>query len=131
MKIRKLQTKVLLTGILILFMFSIFMGIIAGARGLGSLYPQLNLSAKPFVCPNSQMSYEQHVTEIGSSTYWSASWFCVDEQSGVKRELNPTTVFLLASPLYILVLFALLMLGTYLYWYSSVGPAKNDGLHLW
>ena len=107
------------------------MGHTAGAIGLGSLYPQLNLIAKPFVCPNSEMSYTQNMSQIGSDTYWTAKWFCVDEQLGVKSELAPDSVFLYASPLYIIVVFAALLIITYIYWNSSIGPAKNDGLHSW
>lgn len=37
---------------------------------LGSLYPALNLVAKPFVCPHSQMSYAQNVSQIGYLLDW-------------------------------------------------------------
>lgn len=131
MKIRKLKTSTLIIGVIVVFIFSVFMGYTAGARGLGSLAPQLNLVAKPFVCPNDQMSYTRHVTEIGSATYWSATWFCVEEASGATTELAPNTVFLSASPFYSVVFFALLLGIIYLYWNSKVGPAKNDGLRLW
>ena len=131
MKIRKVKRSALMLGILVELIFSIFMGATAGARGLGSLYPQLNIVAKPFVCPNSPMSYTQHISEIGSDTYWSATWFCADEGSGVKTELDSNKVFLSASPLYSFAFFALLLTITYAYWNSSIGPAKNDGLQLW
>ncbi len=131
MKIRKIKTGTLIIGIIAEFVISVFLGFTAGARGFGSLYPAWNLVAKPFVCPNSQMSYTQNVSQIGSDTYWSGRWFCVDEQSGIKTELDPDKVFLYASPLYIIVIFALLLIVTYVYWNSSIGPAKNDGLRLW
>lgn len=131
MKIRKLKTSTLVLGIIAELIFSIFMGVTAGARGLGSLYPQLNVTAKPFLCPDNPMSYTQHVSEIGSDTYWSASWFCVDQQSGGKTELSPGTVFRYASPFYSIVFFAVGLILTYVYWNSSIGPAKNDGLRLW
>ena len=131
MKIRKIKTSTLLLGILVEFIFSAFLGLTAGARGLGSLYPMLNLVAKPFVCSNGQMSYEQNEAQIGSATYWSGRWFCMDEQTGIRTELDPATVFLSASPLYIIVFCSILFIITYLYWNSSIGPAKNDGLYLW
>src|SRR5688572_24684586 len=131
MKIRKVKTSSLITWLLVGFIFSMIMGITAGAMGFGSLYPQLNLVAKPFVCPNQQMSHTQHVSQIGSETYTTATWFCEDEQSGSKTEINPNTIFLIAGPIYGLVFFIGLLIITYVYWYSSVGPAKNDGLHLW
>jgi hypothetical protein len=131
MKERKVKTSLLIFGILVELTFAIFIGFTAGARGLGSLFPQLNLVAKPFVCPDRPMSYTQHQTQIGSDTYWSPTWFCGAEQSGAKSELAANSVFLFASPVYILVFFAALLIITYVYWNSSIGPAKNDGLYLW
>jgi hypothetical protein len=131
MKIRKVKTSTLIIGILAILALSIFLGVTAGAMGMGSLYPQLNLVSKPALCPNSQMTYDQNVSQVGSENYWSATWFCVDEQSGVRTELDRNTVFLYASPLYSFVIFALLLILTYVYWNSSIGPAKNDGLRLW
>jgi hypothetical protein len=131
MKIRKVKTSTLIIGIIVELICSLFLGITAGATGFGSLYPQLNLVARPFLCPNSHMSYDQHVSQIGSDTYWSATWFCVDDQSGEKTELDTETVFLYASPFYSLAFFAALLIITYVYWNSSIGPAKNNGLHLW
>lgn len=130
MKIRKVKRSTLMLGIIVELIFSVFMDVTAGARGLGSLYPQLNIVAKPFVCPNRPMSYTQHVSEIGSDTYWSATWFCGDEVSGA-AELDSNDVFLSASPFYSLVFFAVLAIITFVYWNSSIGPAKNDGLQLW
>jgi hypothetical protein len=131
MKTKKVKTSSLITWLIVGFIFSIFMGVTAGSRGLGSRFPQLNLIASPFVCANGEMSYTQNVSEIGSATYWSATWFCVDEQSGAKQELDPNTVFLVAGPFYGLVFFVVLLIIVYLYWNSSIGPAKNDGLRLW
>ena len=131
MKIKKVKTSMLILGLTVGLIFSIFIGVTGGSMGLGSLFPQLNLVAKPFVCPNQQMSYTQHVSEIGTDTYSTATWFCVDEQSGVKTELDSDTVFRYAGPFYGLVLFVILLIMTYFYWNSSIGPAKNDGLRLW
>ena len=131
MKIRKVKTSTLIIGILAILVVSIFLGVTAGAMGMGSLYPQLNLVSRPVLCPNSQMTYDQNVSQVGSENYWRATWFCVDEQSGVRTELDRNTVFLYASPLYSFVIFALLLILTYVYWNSSIGPAKNDGLRLW
>lgn len=131
MKIRKLRRGTLVLGIFVVLIFSVFLGFTAGARGFGSFYPQLNLTAKPFLCPNAPMSYTQHVSEIGSDTYWSATWFCDDKATGAKKALDPNTVFLYATPLYSLVFFALLLAISYAYWNSSIGPATNDGLQLW
>ena len=131
MKTKKVKTSSLVIWLMVGLIFSIIMGITGGAMGFGSRYPQLNLIAKPFVCPGQQMSYTQDVSEVGSATYWSADWFCVDEVSGVKTELDQNTVFLIAGPFYGLIFFVVLLGIVYLYWNSSIGPAKNDGLRLW
>jgi hypothetical protein len=131
MKIRKVKKSSLVIGFLAALIVSTFLGVTGGAMGFGSRFPQLNLVAAPFLCAGRQMSYEQHVTEIGTDTYWTATWFCEDEGSGVKTELDSDTVFMYASPFYSLVFLVLLLVIVYGYWNSSVGPAKNDGLHLW
>jgi hypothetical protein len=131
MKTKKVKTSSLILWLMVGLIFSMIIGVIGGARGYGSRYPQLNLIAKPFVCPGQQMAYTQNVSQIGSATYWSAVWFCVDENSGVKTELDQNMVFLITGPFYGLVFFVVLLLIVYLYWNSSIGPAKNDGLRLW
>jgi hypothetical protein len=131
MKIRKVRTSVLIIGLLVGLTFSIFIGFTGIAMGLGSRFPQLNLIAKPFTCPGGQISFTQHVSEIGTATYWTAQWFCIDEQSGTKTEIDSNAVFLYAGIVYGLLLFVTLFIATNYYWNSSVGPAKNDGLLLW
>lgn len=123
MKTRKVKTKSLIISVLVGFTFSIFIGITGISIGLGSIYPQLNLIAKPFVCPSQEMTFTQNVSEIGSDTYWSATWFC--------GETKLENIFLYAGSIYGLIFFAIVLVIIYLYWHSSIGPAKNDGLHLW
>jgi hypothetical protein len=131
MNVKKVKTGTLFTGLFVGLIFSLFIGIVGGSMGLGSRFPQLNVIATPFVCPGQQLSYTQDVSEIGTATYWTAAWFCVDEHAGSSAELDPKTVFLSAGSIYGLLLFVVLFGLTYLYWNSSIGPAKNDGLHLW
>jgi hypothetical protein len=131
MQTRKVKTSSLILWLMVALIFSIIMGITAGSMGLSSRFPQLNLIARPFVCANEQMSYTQHTSEIGTATYWTAAWFCVDEDSGAKKELDRNTVFLYAGPFYGLIFFVVLLMIVYFYWNSSIGPAKNDGLQLW
>ncbi len=47
---------------LLVFIWSIFMGVTAVSYGLGALYPPLNKIAQPFVCPNGQMVFEEAVS---------------------------------------------------------------------
>ena len=131
MKTRKVKTSSLITWLVVGLLFSIFIGVTGGAMGLGSRFPQLNLVVGPFLCPNAQMSYTQNTSEIGTATYWTADWACVDEGSGATRALDPDAVFYSAGPICGLVFFALLLVMVYIYWNSSIGPAKNDGLRLW
>ena len=131
MKTKKVKTSSLITWLVVGFVFSMLMGITGGAMGLGSRFPGLNLIVGPFLCPNAQMSYTQNVSEIGTATYWTADWVCMDEESGVIRELEPNTVFFSAGPIYGVVFFVVLLGIVHLYWNSSIGPARNDGLRLW
>jgi hypothetical protein len=131
MKTRKVKTRSLILWLVVGLVFSILIGVTGGAMGLGSRFPQLNLVVGPFLCPGAQMSYTQNVSEIGTATYWTADWACVDEGSGANRNLDRDTVFYSAGPIYGLVFFAVLLIIVYVYWNSSIGPAKNDGLHLW
>ena len=132
MKIRKVKTSSLILGIVVELLFAVLMGYTAGAIGLGALYPPaLQLVTKPFVCANGEMTYTQQQSQIGSETYTSVLFFCTEEDTGIKTELDLDTVTLYGTPFYSLLFFVIFLALTYVYWYSSVGPAKNDGLHLW
>jgi hypothetical protein len=128
---QKLKRSTLAIGLVVGLAFSIIMGVTGGAIGLGALYPQLNLITKPFVCPGGQMSYSQQVSVIGTASYHTAKWFCQDATSGEKREIDGNTIFLTAGLFYGTAFFAVLLLITYLYWNSSIGPARNGGPRLW
>jgi len=106
------------------------MGLTTGPS-IGSHYPSLNLVTKPFVCPDGQMTYTNQPIERYDETYWDATWYCGQARSNVKIELDSNAVFRYASPLYIALYFAAFLVITYLYWNSSIGPAKNNGLRLW
>src|SRR5688572_27549164 len=85
---RTLRRSTLIIGMIIGLAFSLIMGITAGARGLGSIYPQLNLVTKPFVCAGGEMTYSRSVSDIGSATYYSARWFCVNRESNERTEID-------------------------------------------
>ena len=130
MQIKKVKTNSLIIGIIVELLFAVFMGLTTGPS-FGSHYPSLNLIAKPFVCPDGQMTYTNQLIERYDETYWDATWYCEAEPSNVKTELDPHLVFRYASPLYITLYLVLFLLITYLYWNSSIGPAQNSGLRLW
>jgi len=128
---KTIKRSTLVIGAIIVLAFSIFLGITGGAMGLGSIYPRLNSIAQPLACPGRTMSHAQQISEIGTATYYAAKWYCVDEKSGERSELSGNTVALIAGPAYGLVIFVVLLTIVYLYWNSTVGPAKNGGPDLW
>jgi hypothetical protein len=130
MQTRKVKTSSLIIGIAVELLFAIFMGLTTGP-GIGSHYPQLNLVAKPFICPNGQMSHTNQLLERYDETWWDATWYCEEKGSNAKTELERDAVFLYASPLYMVLYFASFLIITYMYWNSSIGPAKNGGPRLW
>ena len=126
----KVKRSILAIGVIVGLTFSLLMGITAGARGFGSMYPEMNLIAKPLVCSGGEMTYSRSVSTGATATYDSTQWFCVNE-SGERKEIDPTMLFVLAGIVYGLVFFAVLFVIVYLYWNSSIGPAKNGGPALW
>lgn len=121
----------MIVSLIALFVFSAFLGVVGGAIGLASIYPQINMFAQPLACPGQTLTHTQQISEIGSATYYAAAWYCVDPQTSERTEASAMTVYLAAGLLHGLIVFAALTGLTYLYWNSSVGPAKNDGLRLW
>ena len=88
------------------FVWSIFMGVTAISIGVGAAFPPANLIAKPFVCPNGQMTFDQHVSNpLPGTTYTTVTWYCVDERSGVKTQLEIFPTSLYAGAIYGLLLF--------------------------
>ncbi len=132
MRIRKVERKWLIVGLAAELLFAIVMGYTGGALGIGAWYPPvLTFLTRPFVCPAGAMTYTQHQSQIGSETYTTVSFFCADAQTGDTVVLDSDRVARLATPFFSLLFFAAFLALTYAYWYSPVGPAKNDGLHLW
>jgi len=127
-KLRKTTLAILLIGI---FAFSLVLGIAGFAIGFGSIYPQMNLIAQPIACPGLTMTHSQQILEVGTATYYATKWYCVDGKTGERSEVRGNAVALIAGPVYGMVIFVILLAIVYLYWYSSVGPAKNGGPDLW
>ena len=128
---RKLNKSTLAIWLVAGLAFSIVIGVTAGSMGFGSMYPRLNLIAGPFVCPGKQMVYSRQVSEIGTASYYTAAWYCVDERAGKKTAVASNAVFFWAGIFYGLAFFLAVLLITYSYWNSSIGPAKNGGPRLW
>lgn len=105
------------------FIWSIFMGVTAVSIGLGSMFPQLDLVAKPFVCPNGEMRYEEIVSNpLPGTTYSQTNWYCVDDRT---EQTTPLGIFPMS--LYAGVFYGLLIFGAGLaiwYFYSKWDPTK-------
>lgn len=99
-------------------------------KRIGSIYPQLNLVAKPFVCPGGEMTYSQSMSTVGSASYYSSQWYCANT-AGDRKEIDPNDIFESAGLIFGLTFFAGLLAITYFYWNSNIGPAKNGGPDLW
>jgi hypothetical protein len=90
---------------------------------VGALYPPLNLVAKPFVCPNGEMRYEEIVSNpLPGTTYSQTNWYCINE------ELEQTTALgIFPMSLYAGVIYGLLIFGAGLviwYFYRRSDPSK-------
>jgi|SRR5579859_13577 len=88
-----------------IFVWSIFMGITFVSIGLGAIYPPLNLVAKPFVCPNGQMTFNESTSNpLPGTTYTQIGWYCVDSRNETATELDIFQIAAAAGPIYGLVI---------------------------
>lgn len=95
-------------GILILFAFSIFMGVTAISLGLGAAFPAINTIAKPFVCPDGVLESDQQVYRpYPGKTITTRTWFCT-AASGEKVALSAFPMSLYAGVIYGGLMFAVL-----------------------
>jgi hypothetical protein len=99
------------------FIWSWFMGITAVSLGLGSVFPAINRVAKPFVCPGGQMVINsQNYTISPVENVTTLTWYCVDNLSGAKTELNPFIINVYAGSFYGLLIFVAVLGILYFYW---------------
>ena len=99
-----------------ILIWSIFMGVTAVSIGLGADYPPLNQVAKPFVCPNGKMSFNESTSNpLPGTTYTRIGWYCVDNREGTAKPLNIFQIAAAAGPIYGLVIEALILIAVFLY----------------
>ena len=99
-------TSGMIIGAISTFVWSIFMGVTAGSIGIGAIFPQMNLIAQPFVCPNGQMTLTEFTTQpLPTTTYTQLNWYCVDKLTGEKIPLDIFPMSLFAGVFYGFVLF--------------------------
>jgi hypothetical protein len=95
-----------LFGLVVAFVWTIFMGVTAVGIGLGAAFPPINLVAKPFVCLNGSMRYEQTTSNpLPGTTYTQTAWYCVDDRTGEKTELGIFPMSLYSGVIYGLLLY--------------------------
>ena len=98
-------------GSIVVFVWCLFMGVTVGSIAVGAIYPPANLLAKPFVCPNGKMSYDQATYHTApGTTVTTTTWSCVDNRSGAKTELGIFPMSLYAGVIYGLVLYGLVLI---------------------
>lgn len=127
---RTVRKGTLVASLVIVLAFSLLIGVIGIARGLGSIYPQLNQVAQPLVCRGGELMHKQIRSNANGANYWATTWSC-KLSFDLEKEIDPGRVFMYSGAIYGVGLFVILLLVTYLYWNSNIGPAKNDGLRLW
>jgi hypothetical protein len=119
----KLSTRTILW-LIVGFIWCWFMGITAVSLGLGSLFPDINRVAQPFVCPGGQMeinSQNYQVSPVEDVT--TLTWYCVDDHSGAKTELNPFIINIYAGSFYGLLIIVAALIS--LYFYGRWGSANE------
>lgn len=96
-----------IVGLIVAFVWTIFMGITAVGIGVGAAFPPINLVAKPFVCLNGSMRYEQATSNpLPGTTYTQTAWYCVDDRTGARTELDIFPMSLYSGVIYGLLLYA-------------------------
>jgi hypothetical protein len=100
--------------IILLLVWSLFMGVTAISIGFGAAFPALNQIAGPVVCPNGAMRVdEQTYRPSPGTTVTTMDWMCVDNKTGEAQPINEASMFLFNGLIYGFVLFGVIMLG---YW---------------
>lgn len=98
--------------VIILLVWSLFMGVTAISIGFGAVFPDMNRIAGPFVCGNGQM-------QVNSTTYnpspgttiTTEDWMCIDNRTGKAQPVNEVSMFLIDGIFYGLILFAVIVIG--------------------
>ncbi len=69
--------------VIVLLVWSLFMGVTAISIGFGAAFPALNQIAGPFVCGNGQMRVDSTTYRPSpGTTVTTEDWMCVDNRTG-------------------------------------------------
>ena len=100
--------------LILVFVWSIFMGVTAVSIGFGALFPSMNRIAKPFVCADGELAVNETVLHpYPGRVSKLIRWTCVDRASGVAKPLSPFLLSLYAGPFYGLLIFAVVAVPWY------------------
>ncbi len=100
------------TGIILLLIWCLFMGVTAISIGFGAAFPALNQIAGPFVCSNGEMRVDsQTYRPSPGTTVTTLDWQCVDKKTGEAQPVNEMSMFLINGLIYGVILFAIVMIG--------------------
>ncbi len=108
------------------FIWCIFMGVTAISIGFGAMYPPMNGIAKPFVCPNGELTFKQTVSHpTPGRTDTTAEWFCRAPGADFPASVDPLKMAVYAGPIYGLLLFVF----GFFFWYLAMrwGPETLIG----
>ncbi|HTP11240.1 MAG TPA: SHOCT domain-containing protein [Anaerolineae bacterium] len=111
------------SGVVLLLIWCLFMGVTAISIGFGAAFPALNRLAGPVVCSNGQMRVdEQTYRPSPGTTVTTMDWMCVDNKTGEAQPVNELSMFLFNGLIYGLILFGVIMLG---YWIATKRRAQR------
>ena len=93
----------------LMFLWSLFMGVMFVSIGIGALAPHLNDIAGPFVCTRGQVQVtSQTYTVSPVENVQTLTYYCVDKQTGARTEMAFWPKHLIAGSIYGLLIYVLL-----------------------
>jgi hypothetical protein len=109
-------------GVILLLVWSLFMGVTAISIGVGAIFPSLNGIAQPFICSNGYLQVLLSTSHPQPGvTYTAEKYQCVDNRTGEARDVNQWSMFLINGLIYGTILFAIIMLW---WWIRSKRRAR-------
>jgi len=118
--------------LILVFVWSIFMGVTAVSIGFGALFPSMNRIAKPFVCADGELGVDETVLHpYPGRVSKIVRWTCVDRASGVAKPLSPFLLALYAGPFYGLLIFAVVAVPWYRMMQRKAAQASASGSRTW
>ncbi len=110
------------SGVILLLVWCLFMGVTAISIGVGAIFPALNGIAQPFICSNGHMQVLTSTSHPQPGvTYTAEKYQCADNRTGEARDVNQWSMFLINGLIYGTILFAVIMIW---WWIRSKRRAR-------